>query len=62
MTSSPREGGVGEGFQMMTIDDKGGRRLANDDVITEIKKRWNITRNFSKTFLKIYKFRTKSYR
>ena len=53
-----------KGFKMMTIDDKGGggRRLANDDVITEIKKCWNITRYFSKTFLKIYKFRTKSYR
>ena len=63
MTSSPRGGGggVGEGFQMKTIDDR-GRRVANDDVITEIKKCWNITMNFSKTFLKIYKFRTKSYR
>ena len=65
MTSSPRGGGGGgvkKGFKMMTIDDKGERRLANDDVITEIKKCWNITRYFSKTFLKIYKFRTKSYR
>ena len=64
MTSSPRGGGgVKKGFKMMTIDDKGGgRRLANDDVITEIKKCWNITRYFSKIFLKIYKFRTKSYR
>ena len=64
MKSSPRGGGGGvkKGFKMMTIDDKGGRRLANDDVITEIKMCWNITRYFSKIFLKIYKFRTKSYR
>ena len=36
LTSSPRGGGRGRGFQMMTIDDKvEGGILANDDVITE---------------------------
>ena len=45
---------------MMTIDDEGeGGVLANDDVITETPKFWDLSGNFSKIFLKIYKIWTK---